>query len=295
MNSTFSEPVVTIYNNDSSVQSYVEIVSFKFSASIWQRFDMIRNLDVSTKSMNYNLQAMPGQICRIVLPYSVADGSPYTAFIYSQEWENYDFIDFTFTCYVDQVDSISAQFGSIALPMSYVFWDDGSDVSNAGLNNFKFCIRVDVRGLNRDTGDVPMLIVSGMRGNTETQIERMIEFVSCSGYVITEQASKEYNIFLKIKAFFIELFGGNPEESGGFVQGVQDKVEEMNKVNEGMQQLQRPDVDSIDVSLDNVITPGAVASLTAPLASFFNNDLLIAIMLIGVTLAFVSYVLYGKK
>lgn len=293
---------LTLVNNGTTY-SYVEVESFKVSNNVLTHFGDLGTMELNTQSTRTTVNQTAVNT-PVSITFDNTKGAPYTLNLACKNWAKYDYIDFTFSCYIDQVDSISASQGKISLPIQIVQWEDGSTDNNNYINNYKFCVRVDVRGLNRESVNLPILTVSGMRGYDT--VDRVFTLTCVYGYVETDSPNIFYYYFRQLRTslggwfssledHLSNLFSASNDDAKDFVDEAAGKVDQMNEVNSGMNDLVRPDVDGIDVNLDSYVSPDSVLLLTSPFTSLFSNDLFAKMLLIIVTLMLVSYVLFGKK
>lgn len=102
----------------------------------------------------------------------------------------------------------------------------------------------------------------------------------------------------QVKSFFTGLFSGFfsvDSDADDFQNTVESQVDEMDDMVDQMEQVTKPDIDDIDINFDSYVDSSDVGAFTDSLAVVFDSDIVITMIMITLTLALVSYVLYGKR
>lgn len=101
----------------------------------------------------------------------------YYLFIYSYDWKKYDYLDFQLSLDVSSIDSIIARQDAMDIPLeiSYLSPNDNS------VNSYFVNIRMDLRGLDRIEGTVPMIKITGALA---PGVANRVDFISTGGVVI---------------------------------------------------------------------------------------------------------------
>lgn len=89
---------------------------------------------------------------------------------------------------------------------------------------------------------------------------------------------------------------GSLDESGQeFIDDVSTQATELAEIVEVMDSVEKPDIDTVDVSVDSYVSPDDLSTLTSPMLVFVSGDLFGPMVVMSILMATVSYVLYGKK
>lgn len=95
-----------------------------------------------------------------------------------------------------------------------------------------------------------------------------------------------------------DLINGTPgqnEAINGAVGGMQNAAGELEDIGDQLAGVDKPDADSIDVSLNSLVPYNAMLAYVAPIKALWENSTLLGMLSIVVVLAIVSWVFYGKK
>lgn len=95
----------------------------------------------------------------------------------------------------------------------------------------------------------------------------------------------------RLYEIYAELSGNGT--NGEITEGVQNQIGEGNLVQEGLGELDKIDPDA---AVDNLYTPnGETEEFASVLSSFFENSLVMTMLMVSLSMSFVAYVLYGKR
>lgn len=95
-----------------------------------------------------------------------------------------------------------------------------------------------------------------------------------------------------------DVINGTPEQGeavGGAVDGMHDAAGELEDIGDQLAGVDKPDADSIDVSLDSLVPYNAMLAYTAPIQVLWENPTLLGMLSIVIALVIVSWVFFGKK
>ena len=95
-----------------------------------------------------------------------------------------------------------------------------------------------------------------------------------------------------IKSAIIGVDDGSADE---FLGNVQDQQQQIEEVQSGLDELRKPDIGGVDVDLNSLNDSTAMNAAASTLGVFFNGFLPLRMMLVVLTLALASYILFGKK
>lgn len=91
----------------------------------------------------------------------------------------------------------------------------------------------------------------------------------------------------------------NPDGMSGAASEFQQQVDEQSQQLQDMagimDSVEKPALDSFDVSVDSYVSQTDVTALAAPMAVFFEGEIFGSVIMMSILLATAGYVLYGKK
>lgn len=76
---------------------------------------------------------------------------------------------------------------------------------------------------------------------------------------------------------------------------MQDASDELGSLGDQLSAVDKPDVDSLNVSVDGLVPYQAMLAYTAPIQALWENPTMLGMLMIVVTLVIVSWVFFGKK
>lgn len=94
----------------------------------------------------------------------------------------------------------------------------------------------------------------------------------------------------RLIALFTE--GGAPDD---YITDKDEQLDHGQEVFEGLGQLEKPDVDTLNPDVSGGLTGDGAAGYTDLLGAVFEFDLIVQLMLVSLSIVFLGYVLYGKR
>lgn len=171
--------------------------------------------------------------------------------IWCDNWDKYDYIDFTFAVYADTIQALSVVQDDKLVPFEYGFLDSNtSEWNNVNVNGgvelqtqdatyCLFTVRINVSELDR-TGSIPYIILSG----TYSNLGRYAFLYSTVGSVASAAPDPIGSFFNDLKDFLSDLFGGEEEK-----QAVQDAIKDQETINVELNNQIADSVDSWNVNI----------------------------------------------
>lgn len=117
--------------------------------------------------------------------------------LWSPDWKMYDYMDFVIFLHVDHISMISAICGDVTLPFSVSY------IERSSTQAYLVSVRVDLRGINRDTSELPHVTIGGM---AEFNVYNAIILASCSGFVLLNDINPLFYYFKDLKNNLSSLF-----------------------------------------------------------------------------------------
>lgn len=227
----------------------------------------------------------------------------------SEYFSGLDYLDISFFIQELEITSISASVDGVALPVQFTesFIGEGviSDLTSNGVVDmtmaiYKSVIRVDISGASLIAPDSEINIFVGVTGSLMHDGIVAIDSIKAGKYWLEPDASVTWIQRFKnsVDSWFqklLNILGADSSSDEQFVADVQDKSDQLQDMQNVMDSVQRPDIDSVDVSVDQYVSQADVLTLTSPFTVLLTGDIFGPIVIMTILFATVSYVLYGKR
>lgn len=136
---------------------------------------------------------------------------------------------------------------------------------------------------------------------TRLQDETVTQFTNLSGW-ISNQTQNLHVYFTRLQTELVTqadqieaAIRGDPAPGNSFQDKVDQKENELDQMAAVMDSVSKPDISTINVSVDRYVSASDMNTLTAPLAVFFSGNIFAPMIIMSILMATVSFVLYGKK
>lgn len=126
-----------------------------------------------------------------------------------------------------------------------------------------------------------------MEAHNNSQLQYTIKAVQ----ELQEQMDKQEEMFENLQ-------NGTPEQNEIVDSAVDDMNQAGDKLGElgdSMSSIEKPDTSDIKVGINDLVPETSLLAYTAPILQIWNNDTLVAMLVIVVTLVLVSWIFFGKK
>lgn len=89
----------------------------------------------------------------------------------------------------------------------------------------------------------------------------------------------------------------SPDDPGSdqFKDDLQQAEDELQNMGDVMDSVTRPDINSINPAVDNIVAPSDVTMMASPLVVVFDNPYILSMFVLSFTMALAGFVLYGKR
>lgn len=218
-------------------------------------------------------------------------------------WHLYDYLDLQFAFACSGINSISVMFGSETVPFQ------SSIVLDAGLSVTEHIvtIRVDVRGLDRSSEFYPIIRIEA---NCSPGLENAFNVLSVSGVLdvdsvnpiafwfqkLFHQNESNQSVIVRWLSYIWESLSGDTTPGNEFTDDMVDKNEELGNIADSIGSVSKPNIDSINPSVNITNTGANIAGGVGPvLTSIMTSDSFSPLILMVLTFALIAYVLYGKS
>lgn len=292
------------------------LLSFKCYSSPAESFDLGCDVFLSTLGEWFEDYKEPGSPKYIEFPHYVGNSPLITSFesgIGIEHWKKFDFIDITVHFYGYGFTGIYPHLDAglgINIPYTYKYvtedasldMEDNGLIGSNSLSNYYCQITLDLRDIPKTAGDYLTVDFSGMYDSAVTSF---FYFFECYGYLDIPEPSFFPRIMQSLTGWFEGIFGyleslvdgdtTHEDAAESFDDSVQDQSGELDDMIDIMDSVAKPDVESIDLSVDQYVDQSDVSSLVSPLAVFFSGNIFGPMVFMTILLATVSYILFGKR
>lgn len=218
----------------------------------------------------------------------------FTLMIYTDNWKKFDYVDFQFFLNVSEIVSVSATYGNTNLPISVSQFTGSALEGNSYYLNF----RLDVRELDRSAATRPMVMITG-KLNSNSQ--NMVDFVSCSGFVVGTDVNPLLYYFNLIKKWIdnqtsaiVAAITGDQSSGDDFKNESSGLIADLDGISASMDSVERPSMDNINLGFVGDIS-GASSLMALSFDTFTSVPWVSSLIMASITLALISYILYGKE
>lgn len=310
------------FTGSSTSVSYLEILSCRVSQIVTQ--EVQANAQVYVNNTYYPTGTsieVPGN--------EVSDTASSLIRVEVYDWMKFDTLTIWGSASTLGLNSVRATLGTSGLPfeMSYIqtlatgesadytyrytytenysggggYGNGYGDINTAIEYNGKilYCITIDLTGVDRSYGydgnSYPLVVyLTGVYTGTYGYTFNC-QYVNGS---IVVPDKTEVTWWNKFTAFMSGLFSADPEDvadAEDFRADAEQQREELDDMNGQLDDVSKPDVDGIQMDVNNYIDAGSSQSLSGAFSALTSNNLIISMMCITLTIALVGYVLYGKR
>lgn len=280
--------------------TYLTVDFYAFSIFTWTRlvYNETGTVKLETyqysSTINYDVNdTVNGRTWTGVSDYTDLWGS---ASATVSDWYFYDYIDMQFTLSCSDINSIAVVMGGQTVPFTSSIVGSPSWV----LNDYVITVRVDLRGLDRVNSDgIPTVLIEFTCSPDNTN---QFHVGSMVGILQTDTVDPLVFWLRKVRISIdsgvdriVDAILGDTASGDSFQDDVKEEIDELDQAADIMDSVSRPDIDSIDVSMDQYASAADLSVLTAPVSVFFEIDLFKSILIMSILFATVSFVLFGKR
>lgn len=129
----------------------------------------------------------------------------------------------------------------------------------------------------------------------QTQTESIVSNFSTTNTLIGQKFTQLFAEIRQRSESLEAAIRGDTSSGDDFQDEVQNKEDELDDMAAVMDSVTKPDIDDIDVSIDQFVAASDVEVLATPLTVFLEADLFRTMIIMSIILATVSYTLYGKR
>lgn len=215
------------------------------------------------------------------------------------DWQKFDFVEMSLITGNASITSVSAKLGTNVLPVEVSFLqsaentDTITDYYTASMQpSVDATIFVDLRSVSRTTGYNPVITISGVY---HSGVGMSIDVGTSMGFVEYSDKIGVRFWFDKAVTFFNGLFDAESQAAEDFVEDAADKGEEIDDLNQQLQDVTKPPVSDVVTDLDAYIDSYELSYVSSSFSSLAGDPLIMSMLMITLTIAFVAYILFGKR
>lgn len=312
--SSFYKALTVTFKRSSSTSATYELLSCKVTTLGDQEFQLAARAEIEGTTYNcpFSMQSV-GTDSNVTYPIQFP--------VRVTDWQKYDFITITGSVGQMALNSIRCTIGNLGLPyeMSYTSSNDSGMYGNSYAwtehkyysydDSYKgsteedsyfyttysgktlFTIVVDLTGVDRTvTGDL-FIYFTGLCNDAEPF---SVQIVGATGSVVTADTSS-VTWWNRFTSFMSQLFGKDDPSADEFSSSMESQAGDLQGAVDEIDQVSKPDVDDLDVSLDEFMSDSDMAPVNSVLSAIFSNTVIVTMLIITLTCAFASYALFGKR
>lgn len=282
-------PNICITVTASSLQA-VTFDSFRISYQTIDAYDETGSCLISASGYTNTINYIPSDMInyRNFIGSSDYSLNGFTTTAWCDNWRKYDFMDFVFYYQVGGINSVSVTIGDSIVPAEVSYLN-----SNGVMDRYEFTVRIDLRNVNRITTERLTIEVNGKVNPGE---DNFISFEGLRGYIDAGEVNLLYvflrNIVTELSNIKTSLVGDSTS-ANEFKDDSSELVSGLDGISASMDSVQRPSMDSINMDFTTNIGTASIL-----VGNLFNQLLsvpwLSSIFIASVTIALISYILYGK-
>ena len=259
---------IVVAGNDISETAYAQI---RIDVSDWMKYD---TLIIWGSALTMGLTSVRATVSTVGLPFEMS----YIQTIATGETADYT-NHYTYTENYSGGGGYGHGYGDINTAIEYN-------------GKILYCITIDLTGVDRTLTTSPLYVyLTGVYTGTYGYTFNC-QYVNGS---ITIPDTSNVSWWTRFTNFMSGLFDGDTTESDDYRDEAGQQRDELDDMNEQLENVTKPAVDSIQMDIDNYLDGDDSQALAGALSSLTGNSLLISMMCITLTIALVGYVLYGKR
>lgn len=123
-------------------------------------------------------------------------------------------------------------------------------------------------------------------------------FMFCPPTVLFDVISRDSQVLGNIDNNLNNAINGTPEQNQqaqDAVGGLNNSTDKLDSLGDTMSNVEKPSIDSNKISADSLVPHTSLVVLSSPFQALWENNQLLAMLTIVVTLVLVSWVFFGKK
>lgn len=250
----------------------------------WRKFDTV-TLYGSGSAMA--ISSFRASIGNIGLPYEINYMQAIPTGIDSDGGFYYDYISSTETNYYG-VDGTPDEFSTEDGFASGETWDTSTVVYGGSV---LYTVTIDLSGIDRTLiGDLNCMFTA----IASPGLGYAFNVQDASGTVSVADTSGA-SWWSRITAFFTDLLGSDSTAGDEYAAEMESQSQQMQEAVDQMNEVTRPAVDDVQVTIDEYVTPDDMAAVGDMVGGLMENPLVLSMVMISLVLSLAAYIVYGKR
>lgn len=228
-------------------------------------------------------------------------------YITCANWKLYDYLEFHLYVSCNSINTVNASLDGVPIPFEVSY------INNPGgyANDFNFSIRLDLRDLDRTSSGVPQIIIDGKCLPT-TEDLNYVAVISCTGALSVQGFDTDIfflrAIYRSIHGVYLYLHTWIQEQTSAIVAAIRGDtssgddfkedssglISDLDDISGVLDSVQRPSMDNVSMDFTGNIS-GATSLMATTFNSFTSIPWVNTIFMASITLALISYILFGKE
>lgn len=276
--------------------SWITFHRVDIAITSFDRFDIPAHCDISSSLFSDTINYNPSDTInhRIFATSSDYSDTHFRTVTWADDWRKYDYIDFLISYDVAEITSISARLDGSILPFT-VNYIQSSPVEG---NSYDVFIRLDLTGVDRSSSGRPIIT---LEGRLDVAASAGIYFLDCIGHVEVNNVSPVFYYLRMVKAWIqnlgdriVSALNGNTSSGDEFKDDSSGLISDLDDISGVLDSVQRPSMDNVSMDFTGNIS-GATSLMATTFDSFTSIPWVNTIFMASITLALISYILFGKE
>ena len=237
------------------------------------------------------------------------------------DWQKFDKITISGSVGLMALNSVRASIGGLGLPyeMNYAVSNiSGSDANSIGWTEMKYysydesykgTTETEIFTYTEYLGKILFSITIDLSGVDRNSTEQLICYFTClanewlgytiqitgvTGFVDIADTS-DVSWWTRFNNFLTGLFDPDSPEAEDFQSSANQQGQQMEDLNQQLDSVTKPPVSDIVTDVSDYVDPNALVVVNGNLAQLTNNPLIVAMLMISLIIALLSYILFGKR
>lgn len=316
----YTDSVVLKFITDTSTSNRITIQSLNVGRTSYSYDDIEAYCEIISDSYNGTIHYVPTDEVnyRTFTGVSDATASGFNLMLYTEEWQRFDYVDFTVIVTCSGISSISTNFMGMSAPLEYSFVES----TYFGYPSWVINFRLDLTEIDRTADDYPSVNIAGAFNLGEFNAVSVFSCIGIVGMGGTDANVYWYSKILNsIQSGFEDLNAWIDSQTSSLVESIEqlgediiaalqqddstlddefssqatEAISQLTDVQDSFNSVSKPDVDSIN-PVSDISNSGADMTLLSPVIGVvFTSPTILSIFLISLSFALIGYVLYGKR
>lgn len=228
-------------------------------------------------------------------------------FITCDNWKLYDFLEYHISVSCNSINSVNASLNGVPIPFEVSYIDNPGGYAN----DFNISIRLDLRDLDRTSSGRPQVTIDGKCLPTTEDLNH-VAVISCTGALSVQGFQTDifflraiyrsiHGIYLYIHSWIqeqtsaiVSAIRGDTSSGDQFKDDSDSLISDLDDISGVLDSVQRPSMDNVSMDFTGNIS-GATSLMATTFSTFTSIPWVNTIFMASITLALISYILFGKE